>query len=252
MYLNTVYLMEMPPDQFAFCTITVFVFYSSFICSTYLLIAMTFERFYSIIRPHKAASFNTVKRAKMIIASTYTLGILYSIPLLFVAGNTGRTCIPIRMASYNLLGKLYHWLTEIVIFVFPFISLVTMNSVIIHTLRTRSQQSILQSRDQGQHFKIKNSDKQIFIMLLVVTFAFLLLNTRSLVFYLNFYSGNTPYYYAGLHLFYHVGQKSYFTNHGINFFLYVVSGKKFRTDLRNLFVPKTLAKNTSMESTVKH
>ena len=28
---------------------------------------MTFERFYSIIRPHKAASFNTVKRTKITI-----------------------------------------------------------------------------------------------------------------------------------------------------------------------------------------
>ena len=81
---------------------------------------MTFERFYSIIRPHKAASFNTVKRAKIIIACTYTFGILYSIPLLFVAGNTGRTCIPIRMASYNVVGKMYHWLTEIIIFVVSF------------------------------------------------------------------------------------------------------------------------------------
>ena len=213
---------------------------------------MTFEHFYSIVRPHKAASFNTVKRAKVIIACTYTLGILYSIPLLFVAGNTGRTCIPIRMASYNILGKIYHWLTEIIIFVFPFISLLIMNSVIIHTLRRRSKQKLLGPRDQGQTegqgLKIKNSDKQIFTILLLVTFAFLFLNipTRSLFFYLNFYSGNTPYYYAGLHLFYHVGQKSYFTNHGINFFLYVMFGKKFRTDLKNLFVSKTPIKNTSL------
>ena len=111
---------------------------------------MTFERFYSIVRPHKAASFNTVQRAKVIIACTYTLGILYSIPLLFVAGNTGRTCIPIRMPSYNILGKIYHWLTEIIIFVFPFISLLIMNSVIIHTLRRRSKQKLLGPRDQGQ------------------------------------------------------------------------------------------------------
>ena len=45
----------------------IFMVVSSFLCSTYLLIAMTFERFYSIIRPHKAASFNTVMKAKIII-----------------------------------------------------------------------------------------------------------------------------------------------------------------------------------------
>ena len=77
-------------------------------------------------------------------------------------------------------------------------------------------------------------------MLLLVTFVFLTLNlpVRSLVFYVNFTSGDTPYYYAGLHLFYQVGEKAYYTNHGINFFLYVISGQKFRTDLRNLFMEK--------------
>ena len=75
-------------------------------------------------------------------------------------------------------------------------------------------------------------------MLLLVTFVFLALNTPThlLVFYLNFYIGTTPYYYAGLHLFYQIGDKTYYTNHGVNFFLYVMSGKKFRTDLKNIFI----------------
>ena len=59
-----------------------------------------------------------------------------------------------------------------------------------------------------------------------------------MVFYLNYYSGNTPFYYASLHLLYQVGQKAFYTNHGINFFLYVISGQKFRTDLRNMFMSK--------------
>ena len=32
-----------------------------------------------------------------------------------------------------------------------------------------------------------------------------------------------------------MGEKSYYTNYAINFFLYVISGKKFRTDLAKLF-----------------
>ena len=77
-------------------------------------------------------------------------------------------------------------------------------------------------------------------MLLLVTFVFLIVNlpVRSLVIYVNFSVGITPYYYAGLHLFYQVGEKAYYTNHGINFFLYVITGRKFRTDLKNLFVSK--------------
>ena len=131
-----------------------------------------------------------------------------------------------------------------------------MNCVITHTLRTRSKQNLLGSQGQvqteGQNLKGKHPEKQIITMLLLITFVFLALNvpTRSLVFYLNFYSANTPYYYAGLHLFYQIGEKSFYTNHGINFFLYVMSGQKFRSDLRNLFVSKKSIMNEGQVSKV--
>ena len=139
---------------------------------------------------------------------------------------------------------------------FAFLSLLTMNSVIIHTLRKRSKLNYLGSANHdetaGQHLRNKNPEKQIVTMLLLVTFVFLTLNlpVRSLVFHVNFTSGDTPYYYAGLHLFYQVGEKAYYTNHGINFFLYVISGQKFRTDLRNLFMEKKNNKTTSFVSDV--
>ena len=97
-----------------------------------------------------------------------------------------------------------------------------------------------QGQSEDQNIKAKHPEKQIITMLLLITFVFLALNipTRSLVFYLNFYSANTPYYYAGLHLFYQIGEKSFYTNHGINFFLYVMSGQKLRRDLKDVFVSK--------------
>ena len=117
-----------------------------------------------------------------------------------------------------------------------------MNSVIIHTLRKRLKLKLLEtpveSQTEGQNLKTKQTEKQIFTTLLIITFVLLALNntTRALVFYLNFYSANTAYYYVGLHLFYQMGGKSFCSNHGINFFLYVMSGQKFRKDLKDLFV----------------
>ena len=234
----------MPPNQLWYCAAMNFMIVSCLLCSTYLLIAMTFERFYSIIRPHKAASFNTVGRAKITIVCTYALCFSYSLPFLFIGSHNGRLCIPNRFASDNVWGELYYWLTEILTFIFPFISLLIMNSVIIYTLRKRSEQDMLvsvrENNNSCQNVKRKNTEKQIFTMLLLVTFVFLAFNTPThlLVFYLNFSSGNIPQYFAGLHLFYQIGEKSHFTNHGVNFFLYVMSGKKFRADLKNLFVSK--------------
>ena len=217
-YLNQVHGVDMPPNQFRYCGLMIFMVVSSFLCSTYLLIAMTFERFYSIIQPHKAASFNTVMKAKITILCVFVLCFSYSLPFVFIGSNNGRFCIPHRFASNNVLGELYYWLTEIITFIFPFISLLIMNSVIIHTLRKRSIQNILGSagkdENEGHNVRNKHPEKQIFTMLLLVTFVFLALNTPThlLVFYLNFYSGTTPYYYAGLHLFYQIGDKMYYTN----------------------------------------
>ena len=60
----------MPPNQLWYCKMLVTIVISTVQASALLVVSMTFERFYSIIRPHKAASFNTVKRAKIIIVGT--------------------------------------------------------------------------------------------------------------------------------------------------------------------------------------
>ena len=251
-YLDEVIGVNMPPNKHWYCCLKMYNYFSSFLCSTYLLIAITFERFYSIIKPHKAASFNTVKRARIIIVFIFMFYFTYSIPFLFIAGHNGISCVTNRFASGYVLGEMYHWLTEIFVFIFPFLSLLTMNSVIIHKLRKRSKETILGSESQNdnedKYSRNKHPEKQIVTMLLLVTFVFLTLNlpVRSHVFYVNFSSGSTPYYYAGLHLFHQVVEKAYYTNHGINFFLYVISGQKFRTDLKNLFKSKKQNKNNSL------
>ena len=247
-YVEQVLGVEFPPNQRWYCRIQQITLYSSFMWSCYLLITMTFERFYSIIRPHKAASLNTVKKAKILICCVFIFGFIYSVPYLFITDNSGKLCVPNRFASDNGFGELYYWLTEILIFIFPCFSLLAMNSIIIHTLRKRSKQKLTETssegQTEGQTLKRKQSEKQIVTMLLVITFVFVALNitTRALVFYLTFYSSDTPYYFAGLHLFYQIGEKAFYTNHGINFFLYVMSGQTFRTDLKELFVAKNLIK----------
>ena len=52
--------------------------------------------------------------------------------------------------------------------------------------------------------------------------------------YLTFVKIDSPEKYARLMLFYHITNKLYFSNNGINFFLYCISGKKFRNDLQEI------------------
>ena len=155
--------MNLPPSQLGYCAIHLYFTVSSFISSCYLLIAMTFERFYSIIQPHKASLLNTVKRAKITIASIFVFSFSFAVPYLFVVGTNGRLCIANRFASKNVLGEFYSWSTDILFFIIPFPSLLVMNSVIIYTLRKRSMLNISESIGQIQTdpktLKLKNSEK---------------------------------------------------------------------------------------------
>ena len=239
--------MDFPPNQRWYCSMNFTVLAAANMCSSLTVVSMTFERFYSIIRPHKAASFNTVKRAKITIVCIVTLCILYNSPQMFFSDTIGRVCY---LNYRNTLHYLYYSLFLIIGFAFPFISLLIMNSFIIHTLRCRSKSANTASHGQSedQHAKDKNPERQIYTMLLLVTFGFLTLTTPAyaLVLYINFYKGNTPYYYAGYHLFYQVALKLFYSNNGINFFLYVISGQKFQEDLKKLFMSNQKKRNNEL------
>ena len=252
-YLDEVLGIEMPPNKVMYCSLQMYTYTSAYLTSAYLLVTMTLERSYSIIRPHKAAAFNTVKRARVVILIIFLSFFTYSVPYLFIGDHNGIACIINKYVSINILGDIFHWLNETLVFVIPFSSLLIMNSIIIYTLKKRSTQSLSESTVQGQTEgqgqkgqKSRSTETQIIKMLLVITFMFLILNipVRILVFYVNYSSGNTPYYYAGLNLFYQIGEKAFYTNFGINFFLYVISGQKFRTDLKNLFLSKQLKQSS--------
>ena len=239
---------DLAPSQLWFCKAVAAVLFTSSLCSTLFILSMTFERFYSIIIPHKAASFNTVKRAKITIVCIILFSIGYNSPLWLLSGQVvgqSRNCNAYAHAKSSVPGQIYYWSANILHFILPFLLLLMMNTVIIYTLSNRSKfraqcqgqgqvEGEGQSNIQRQVQKAKTSEKQIFVMLLLVTFSYLILNTPTyLIVFLNFANikKQTPHSLALFHLFYSVAQKALYTNYGINFFLYVMSGQKFRKDL---------------------
>ena len=78
-------------SQLWFCRAICTILFTSSMCSTLFTLSMTFERFYSIIRPHKAASFNTAKKAKIIIGCIVIFSIGYNFPLWFLSSQVGES-----------------------------------------------------------------------------------------------------------------------------------------------------------------
>ena len=168
------------------------------------------------------------------------------------------TFVPCRKCELGgalgtVLGEIYYWMSFVIQFVIPFALLLIMNSIIIHKIRTRSvfkkEGSSQGDPNSGEQPKIKSTEIQMFAILLSVTFAFLLLTTPSYIFFL--YArlvdfSRTPDQFARYYIFYNFSHKSSISNHGINFFLYVISGRKFRSDLRNIFSFKRTEKKSKI------
>ena len=155
--------------------------------------------------------------------------------------------------------RFYYWFSLIISFILPFILLLIMNSFIIHTIlrRSKSIKNNSLKKDQGlsegQMGKIKNSEMQIFVILLLVTFGFLILTTPAYAFFFHINIVDftaTPKTYAGYLLFYSAAQKLHYTNFGINFYLYVISGSKFRADLLTLFLKMKMSQNSEKNTSV--
>ena len=201
---------------------------------------MTFERFYSIMWPHKAASVNTVRRAKIIIVCIVIAAILYGLPFYFLTTPNGTSCVFFGKNMHYLAAKIYLWIDQMVYMGIPFVTLMSLNSVIIHTLRVRSKSMLTgpKSLEQSNEPAMKNSEKQIVMMLLLVSFSYLILmipiTTFAIYTFLVDYT-SSPKKNAIFILLSSLAQKGFSTNYGINFYLYVISGQKFRSDVRGLF-----------------
>ena len=110
-YLNQVHKIRMPPSFSWHCKIGSFILLTATLCSTTFTLSMTFERFYSIIKPHKAASFNTVNRAKITIIIIVIFSTLYHIPHLFIKSDAGLYCVPFLGVLDKGYGKFYQLLS---------------------------------------------------------------------------------------------------------------------------------------------
>ena len=215
--------------------------------TTFQVLVMTVDKYIAIKWPHRAATYSTPKRAKIISVLVSICVTMYNIPHVFISRLIGGQCF--AYAIGGLITKVYSWFSFVLNAVIPFSMLIYMNYVIVTTVRKSRKMfgsnDTTTGKDQNQevnkglqtrHKAMKNAENQLTIMLLLVTTLFLILLIPTYVrfIYTMFVKPDTPFNYANSMLFYHVSFKLYMTNNGINFLLYCISGRKFRNDLREI------------------
>ena len=193
--------------------------------------------------PHRAATYSTPRRAKMITVTLSVCAIIYNTPHLLFSEVVGGQCI--AYATGGLITRVYSWFTLVLNAVIPFTLLIHMNYVIVKTVQ--QSRNMFRVKDtttgaainQGMKTRqktMKSAESQLTIMLLLVTTLFLILLCPTYIrfIYLTFTKMDTPLSYATTMLFFQISFKLYATNSGINFFLYGISGQKFRNDLKEI------------------
>ena len=215
--------------------------------STFQILLMTVDKYIAIKWPHRAATYSTPRRGKIIVTTVFCCVVIYNVPNYFVSKLIGVLCFGYR--GGGLITKVYSWFSFVLNGIIPFGLLIYMNFTIVKTIRqsrkkfsnndTGTEAKHIQTVSAGLEMRqsaMKNAENQLTIMLLLVTtlFLILLLPTNVRFIYLTFLKPDTPSKYALSTILMQLTYKLYTTNSGINFFLYCISGQKFRNDLKEI------------------
>ena len=226
--------------------------------STFLVVAMTIDKYIAIKWPHKAATYSTPKRAKMIVVAVYACAFVFNIPHLFLSSVIGGQCINFGISS--VFSKMYSWFSFILNAIIPFTLLIYMNFVIVKAVRSSHKMfranhgPVRGGRGEGLEARqrtMKSAENQLTIMLLLVTTLFLILLCPAYIrfIYMTFVQADTPLKYANSIFLFQITALLYISNSGINFFLYCISGQKFRNDLKDLLCCSGIRRKDQFHST---
>ena len=235
----------------------------------FLILSLTFDRLMAGRFPLNVVAWCNARRAKVISGLILIVALVVNIPFSIYHHAKNKTVCAMGTPG-SALSFVFPWITVVVGFVVPFVSLTSMNAVIIMAIHNRRRHMARyaperprdivetiemsesgtgsnqdppqnQSRDtkQQSHPKPMTSrDRNAIVTLLLVSFTFLLLSSPHFakVALLSMTNGtSTLSRQADYSLLFQVSRKLYFTNNACNFFLYCLSGTKFRNDVVRLF-----------------
>ncbi len=221
--------------------------YSSQLLAAFLVATVTSERLFVVYYPLKASAVLTVNLAIGIITGEAVAAILlgaYGSILFDQVRYFGK---PFCLIDFLKDGVAYEYcnliISKILGEVLTSVAVAVMTGIIIYKLmRSRKQRSEL----SGGNSKMSGSstaaqDRQLTVMLVVVASTFVVLRAPyTIIWYLSHYRNTQPFFPVlpenlrrlseGLNISYVL----YMMNYAINFFLYSLSGRRFRETLAGL------------------
>ena len=210
------------------CKILPFLQYCSYFCSSSLMVCMCIERFIALFFPLKANTLCTVKSAKrisLVIAvawAAFNSQFFFTLNSEYIPDYDWHDCVNSSIKIYRRI--LYRYLVTLFYFYVPCAILIVLNSIILcKFLVSRIKQRFVgaESTDQA----LSKSSINGVVMMLVVSFTFLLL--VSPVYIINFF-----FYHIQTSVMFNLLNLAQYLNHSINALLYCTVGSRFRQELK--------------------
>ncbi|XP_052778100.1 probable G-protein coupled receptor 139 [Mya arenaria] len=232
------------------CKINIFLVYFSTQCSSWLLVAVTCERFIGVWLPHRVKQGCTQKTALLFVSIIVVCLMALNAHWFYGMGKytivyNNRTyvflCDSIFDDYYDFLGLTWPWIDLSVFCLVPFTILLIGNVSIIIRVMISKYKTRVQIAPSNLTSKRKADDKtsQLTAMLLTLNAVFFVCATPISIYLLGqrFWIKNIETYedLAVMRLWWAVVNCFMYLNNTLNFVLYFLSGSRFRDEVKALF-----------------
>ncbi len=230
----------------ATCKLEKFLAYTSTDVAVWLLVLFTFDRFIAVSFALKKEQICRPKRAVQFACVVFSLSVAKNLHLFWTRGYEEFLKDGGQISSVNCGKPGRHfetyvrpWIAFVFVSLSPFLAILVFNISIVAKL-IKTQRPTENSPSQTTANK-SIMDKQITIMCLSASFMFLATMTPTFTLLIGkpYWSKSDHYEIAKA-----ISNVTFFLNHSLTFFLYCVTGGRFRAELGHLFVRKKYGKNS--------
>ena len=229
------------------CKLVMFLSYVSGVLSAWTLVAMTAQRAVCVLWPHRANVLCSVGKSKVIVMcmSIFIVGIhahiLYGM-VVRISKTGGKFCN--MLPEYRtFFDSVWSWADLLIFSVLPWLCLVIGNSLLVWKLKVSVREAEV-SLGSGQADRITDRKKKatsITVTLITVSIAFLLftfpLSFCLTLIFIGWLNGSLSSLYSSRAFYYTqvIGRQCWYTNSCINFYVYCLTGSKFRREAKQIF-----------------
>lgn len=235
-WLRTVSGFELSHINAFGCKFTMFLVHFSIQFSAWLIVAVTIERFLAVWFPLKANAMCSLSRAKFVTFMIALIFILVNIHIFWTAqllstrqslDGSNYICAP--YAYENFVCQIFPWINLVLYSFLPCFILMVFNVlIIICLLRTKHVPSTL-TKDDNQ---LRNNHRKLAMTLVFISFTWIVTTTPRPLFGLFAVKPKSLEDLATSLLWKVVCYQLMYINHAVNFFLYCLSGEKFRIQFK--------------------